>query len=133
MNLEGKTVWLTGASSGIGKALAFELAEKGVRLVLSSRNEEALEQVRSQLANSEHHLVIPLDLSEPDSLSEKAERVFNQGVSVDILINNGGIGQRGFACETQLDVQRKVMEVNYFGTVTMTQAVLPHMKKQGLA
>ncbi|ASD69502.1 SDR family oxidoreductase [Pseudoalteromonas piscicida] len=131
MNLANKTIWITGASSGIGKALAIACAKKGARIILSSRNTEALEQVKSSLTSSQQHLIVPLDLAQPEQLNELVVNAMSQIGHVDVLVNNGGIGQRGFACETQLDVQRKVMEVNYFGAIAMTQALLPFMKQQG--
>lgn len=131
MNLQHKTVWITGASSGIGKALAFVCANRGARVILSSRNIKALAQVKTSLPATEQHIVVPLDLSEPEQIQAVVVEAMNTIGQVDVLINNGGIGQRGFACETNLNVQRKVMEVNYFGAVAMTQAILPYMKKQG--
>ena len=127
MNIKNKKIWITGASSGIGEALAIECAEQGALLVLSARNEEKLHLLKNQLTNSECHQVIPLDLANTEQLTSIVNGYINEHGAVDILVNNGGIAQRGTARETKLAVQRQVMEVNYFGTVAITQAVFPSM------
>jgi len=126
MNINKKTIWITGASSGIGEALAIECARQGAKLILSARNKEKLQSLKSQLVNSTQHIVLPLDLSEPENLAAKVETTIESN-TIDILINNGGISQRGTARDTNLSVQRQVMEVNYFGTIALTQCVLPKM------
>lgn len=130
MNLHNKTIWLTGASSGIGKALAFELAKHGARLILSSRNTEKLEALKKELPISERHEVVPLDLSEPESLKGKVDSFLMGGREIDVLINNSGITVRGEARNISLAVSREVMEVNYFGTIALTQALLSAVLKQ---
>jgi short-subunit dehydrogenase len=128
MNINNKKIWITGASSGIGEALAIECAKQGAVLVLSARNEEKLNSLKKQLTNSEYHHVLPLDLSNSAQITDIANDYINEHGPVDVLVNNGGISQRGTARETKLDVQRQVMEVNYFGTIALTQAVFPTMK-----
>ncbi|NVB41198.1 SDR family oxidoreductase [Pseudenhygromyxa sp. WMMC2535] len=123
----GKVVWITGASSGIGEGLAYELAKRGAVLVLSARREPQLEAVRKRCQRSEQHLVLPLDLLDTASLPAAAELVLERFGRVDILINNSGISQRGTVAETTIDVDRRIMEVNYVGTVALTKAVLPSM------
>ena len=123
----GKVVWITGASSGIGEALALELAGRGAQLVLSARRETELQRVKSGCPRSNEHLVLPLDLADADALEPATAKVLEHFGRIDILINNGGISQRGTAVETQLDVDRRIMEVNYMGTVGLTKAVLPGM------
>lgn len=130
--LSNKVIWITGASSGIGEALAYELAGKGARLILSARRKEELERVKGNCHASvqANVRVLPLDLSQQETLrlsTEAAIQIFGQ---VDILINNGGISQRSFAKETSLDVDRRIMEVNYFGTVAITKYMLPHFLKR---
>ena len=127
MHVKDKVVWITGASSGIGKALAEELAEQGAHLILSSRNEEQLNALKLTLANHNNHQVLALDLSQPDELGNRAEIL--SGQNIDILINNGGVSQRGLARNTQLSVHRDVMEINYFGTIRLTQLALPKLIK----
>jgi len=134
MEINNKTVWITGASSGIGEGLAHALAEQGAKLVLSARSEDKLQQLKQQLPNSEQHRVVVLDLADIEDSSEQVNAVIDEIGSIDILINNAGVSVRSTAQETQLAVHRKVMEVNYFGTIAMTQIVLPNMlkNKQGM-
>jgi short-subunit dehydrogenase len=124
MQVQDRTVWITGASSGIGAALAVELAARGARLILSARRAEALEAVRARCAHPERHRVLLLDLAEPDSLSAAVEAAG----PVDILVNNGGISQRARADQSLVRVDRQLMEVNFFAPVALTKAVLPGMK-----
>lgn len=126
-SVSGKRIWVTGASSGIGRELAHQLADKGAKLILSSRRADALETVRLTLSG-EGHQVLPLDLGQPESLL--SEDLLKQAGDVDILINNGGVSQRCLFKETDFSVYRRLMEVNYLGTVAMTQLVLPQMLKR---
>ncbi len=123
----GKVVWITGASSGIGEALAYELARRGARLVLSARREAQLEAVRERCPRSSEHLVLPLDLTETASLAQATEQVLERFGHIDVLVNNGGVSQRGTVLETDIEVDRRIMEVNYMGTIALTKAVLPSM------
>ena len=126
-NLNNKVVWVTGASSGIGEAVARQLCERGVRLIISARNRETLEKVRASCTHPDKVHVIPLDLSDPDSLEKKAGEALAIYGRVDVLIMSGGISQRSFALDTVMDVNRQLMEVNYFSSVTLTKALLPSM------
>lgn len=130
MDLRNRRVWITGASSGIGEALAYELSRRGARLVLSSRRQEALEEVRDHCARSGDHFVQTLDLAKPESLQHAAEVVRTEAGPIDVLVNNGGISQRGTAVETEMAVVRRILEVNFFGAVQLTKAVLPSMLKR---
>lgn len=127
MNINNKKIWITGASSGIGEALAIECAKLGASLVLSARNEQKLNELKEKLVNTEQHHVVPLDLANTEEVTNIVAQYIKEHGTVDVLVNNGGIAQRGTARETKLDVQRQVMEVNYFGTVAITQAVFPSM------
>jgi len=131
MLLRDRRVWITGASSGIGKALAVAASRKGARLVLSARRESVLEEVRERCARPGEHLVQPLDLADPESIHEAAGAVQDAIGAVDVLVNNAGISQRGSAADTEMDVVRRIMEVNFFGTVGLTRAVLPPMIERG--
>jgi dehydrogenase/reductase SDR family protein 7B len=126
-HFKDKVVWITGASSGIGEALAYKLSEAGSNLVLSSNEPERLEEVREKCTNKAVHMVIPLDLSEWDTLAPKAEEALGRFGHVDILVNNGGISHRSLAKDTSLEVDRRVMDIDYFGHVALTKAVLPSM------
>ncbi len=125
---KNKTVWITGASSGIGKALAIRFSNLGANVVLSSRKESELIEVE-KLCQSKT-LVLPLDLSHQQNFPELVKAVCNRFGEINFLINNGGISQRSLASETTIEVDRKLMEVNYFGTVGLTKAILPLMQKQ---
>jgi dehydrogenase/reductase SDR family member 7B len=127
--MTSKVVWITGASSGIGEALTYYFANKGYRLIISSRNETQLLNIQSNCVNPKNVHVLPLDLS--NSSNSNFDQLVNQAITafggVDILINNGGISQRSLIKDTCLEVDRKIMEVNYFGTIALTKALLPHL------
>ena len=107
MQLAHKTVWITGASSGIGKALVAKAAKLGANVVLSARDKAALLQVAKDSGLSPANLlIVPLDL------------------------NNGGISQRSLAAETKIQVYEEIMAVNYFGNIALTLAVLPSMRSR---
>lgn len=128
----GKVVWITGASSGIGEELARQLAAYGTKLILSSRRKEELERVKASLQTGpENVCILPLDLGDPASLPEKAMEAEKAFGRIDILVNNGGVTQRALAMETPVEVDRKIMEINYFSGVILTKAVLPGMLKRG--
>ncbi|MCU0370168.1 MAG: SDR family oxidoreductase [Bacteroidales bacterium] len=128
----GKVVWITGASSGIGEELARQLSEYGARLILSSRRKGELERVRASLkTSSENVFILPLDLAEPASLNEKAREAEKAFGRIDILVNNGGVSQRALALETPVEIDRKIMEINYFSGVILTKCVLPGMLARG--
>jgi dehydrogenase/reductase SDR family member 7B len=124
---KNKRVWITGASSGIGEALAYAFADKGAHLILSARNEQELNRVSAACVGAASVYIQPLDLSRHDTLQNIAESVLKKVGKIDILLNNGGISQRSLAHETTLEVDKKLMDVNYFGTVALTRAVLPNM------
>ncbi|MEY4603220.1 MAG: hypothetical protein RIT43_512 [Bacteroidota bacterium] len=127
---KNKVVWLTGASSGIGEALAFSLSHMGAQVVLSARNSTSLERVLQTLPEG-NHMVLPLDLEHSEDFEIKAKQVVEKYGRIDILINNGGLSQRSTAGETPLEVDRRIMEINYFGNIALTKAVLPFMRQQG--
>ena len=131
MNVKNKVIWITGASSGIGEALAYALAKKGARLILSSRRREELERVRTSCEGKEEHIqILPLDLGQKNSLRLITEAAIQMFGHIDILINNGGISQRALAKDTAPEVDRQLMEVNYFGTVELTKYLLPHFMER---
>lgn len=126
---KNKRVWITGASSGIGEALAHALADRGSHLIISARNEQELNRVAADCASAGAASVIvqPLDLAQHDAIPGIVEKILRQVGKVDILLNNGGISQRSLAKDTSLEVDKKLMNVNFFGTVALTKAVLPNM------
>ena len=131
--LSNKVIWVTGASSGIGEALVRVLAEKNNKIILSSRKIEALEKVKASLTESaqENTRILPLDLAQPDTLNEKAREALALFGRIDVLIHSGGISQRAMALDTKIEVDRRLMEVNYFAAVILTKAVLPSMIDNG--
>jgi short-subunit dehydrogenase len=130
-DFKNKRIWITGASSGIGKELALQLATLGASVIVSARNAEALEQLKTRMAFPEKCYVLPLDLSQHEHFSDKVQEAIGAFGSIDLLINNAGLSQRSHVSETSMAVHRKLMEVNYFGTVGLTQEILPHFRKQG--
>jgi short-subunit dehydrogenase len=126
-----QVVWITGASSGIGEAFAYAFRREGAKLILSSRHAAALERVRDNCTGDRDTvMVLPLDLADLDNLPGKAEQALAPFGRVDILVNNGGIGQRSLALETSLVVDKALIFTNYLGQVALTKAVLPEMIKR---
>jgi dehydrogenase/reductase SDR family protein 7B len=126
MSFHNKVIWITGASSGIGKALAQELSYQNALLIISARDKNSLEMVRELCKNPKNVWIIPLDLEKHSTFSEITQRAINVFGRIDILVNNGGISQRSLAIETQISVDKKIMEINYTGTVALTKTILPH-------
>ena len=126
MTFNNKVVWITGASSGIGKALAIALSQYNCKLILSSRRQEELEKVKQQCDNPENVAVLTLDLANPETMPTIVEKAISTFGTIDILVNNGGISQRSPIIKTTIDVDRKLMEIDYLGTVALSKALLPH-------
>lgn len=124
--INGKVVWITGASSGIGEALAYELDKKDCKLILSSRKEDQLQKVKNNCSHPENVRVLSLDLENFKIMPQKAEEAISFFGHVDILINNAGISQRSLIMDTDFEVYQKLMDVDYLGTVAVTKAILPH-------
>src|ERR1019366_9377285 len=113
--LQNKIIWLTGASSGIGEALVSALAKEGAKLILSARRVGELERVvaNCRLQDADY-LILPLDLADQSNFEAKKGETLKKFGRIDMLINNGGISQRSLAKDTPVEVERKIMEVNYF-------------------
>ncbi|MDR1673451.1 MAG: SDR family oxidoreductase [Bacteroidales bacterium] len=126
-----KIIWITGASSGIGEALAYEWSKAGARLILSGRRLGELERVKAACMYSELCVTLPFDLADRQQIETAADRVLQQFGTVDILVNNGGISQRSLVMETDLQVDRRIMEVDYFSGVTLAKKLLPAMTATG--
>jgi len=128
---ENKVVWITGASSGIGEALVRQFAKENAKIILSSRNEKELQRVAdSAKLNQTNCLILPFDLADTGNISSHTNKVVEKFGRIDILVNNGGISQRAYTKDTSLEIDRKIMEVNYFGQIALTKSVLPFMLKQ---
>lgn len=132
MDFAEKNIWITGASSGIGKAVAIEISKAGTQLILSGRNESALNEVAAVCReNGSSVMTAPFDLEDTESVESAAKFILSNGIKPDCLYHFGGISQRSFVHETPLAVDRKIFEVNFFGTVALTKALLPHMMENG--
>ncbi len=132
MKISGRVVWITGASSGIGEATAYELAKQGAKLILSSNQEKELETVKNNCIKiGTDCSSIYFDLSKSESIPEVVKEAKLKFGTIDILFNNGGISQRATTLETPIEVDRKIMEINYFGGVQLTKLVLPILISNG--
>ena len=125
-SFKDKVIWITGASSGIGEALAYAFSAAGARLILSSRRAEELERVRKACADPGLVRVHPLDLVDISSLAARTEQAIGLFGHIDIMVHNGGVTQRSLVVETGLNVHRQVMELDYFSYVALTKELLPH-------
>jgi dehydrogenase/reductase SDR family member 7B len=125
-HFKDKVVWITGASSGIGEALAYQFSAEGARLILSSRRVEELERVKKACVDAGSVRVLPLDLEDMDSLVAKTVAAIALFGHIDIVVHNGGISQRSLVKDTSMEVQRRVMELDYFSYVALTNYLLPH-------
>lgn len=134
MEINNKVIWITGASSGIGEALAFALAKQGAKLILSARREDELNRVANAVhkavPSSAEPFVLPLDLTDTSTFEQKKNEAVKHFGRIDVLINNGGVSQRSLAKDTTLEVDRKLFEVNFFGTLGLTKVLLPYFIEQ---
>lgn len=129
--MKNKVVWITGASSGIGEALVYAFNNLGAKLIISSRNRDELFRVKSNCKDQINVHVLSLDLEDSASLPEKANQAIRIFGKIDILINSGGIGQRALALDTDLATEQRLMNVNFWGTVILSKAILPQMLANG--
>ena len=132
-NFNNKTIWITGASGGIGKELAIQLAKAGAKIILTARSVDKLNALKESLPG-DGHIVYPMDLLKVDRIPTAVDDVLAKAGAVDVLVNNAGISQRSLAQHTTMEVDRKIMELDYFSIVALTKSVLPHMteRQQGL-
>jgi len=126
-NIENKVVWITGASSGIGEALTYALNREKAKIIISSRRADELDKVKKNCQYPDLVKILALDLSQHNELAAKTKEAINLFNGIDILINNGGISQRALAVETKLDVDKRIMDINYFGSIILTKNILPLM------
>ncbi|TKC01870.1 SDR family oxidoreductase [Pedobacter cryotolerans] len=128
--MRDKIIWITGASSGIGEALVYAYDQLGSKLIISSRKSEELDRVKANCKNQSNIHILILDLENHQSLSSKAEEAQKIYGRIDILINSGGISQRSLALETDLATEQRFININFWGTVILSKAVLPQMLTQ---
>lgn len=126
-----KIIWITGASSGIGEELCIELSKKGANIILSARNIHKLQELQTKLHEPSRHFILPLDLEKSEEFAPAFKTILNKYNRLDILFNNGGLSQRSESSSTSMEVNRRIMEINYFGNIALTQTVLPQFHKQG--
>lgn len=129
MSVAAKVVWITGASSGIGEALAVALLEQGAAVILSGRRVEALAGLAERAPG--RTLVLPFESTDYARLPALVEQAWAWHGRIDLLVNNAGISQRSLALDTGLEVYRQLIEVDYLAPVALTQALLPRLVAQG--
>lgn len=127
MTFAGQVVWITGASSGIGAALARALAAQSAKLVLSGRNEAALADVAQACGDA---LVLPFEATDYAAAAAAAEKAWNWQGHVDMLVNNAGISQRSLAVDTAFPVYERIVAVDLLAPIALTQALLPRMAER---
>jgi len=125
---KGKVVWITGASSGIGEALAQTFAAAESRLILSSRRESELNRVAGLCSGAQSVTVLPLDLSKPESMEDACRQALAREGVVDVMVHNAGVSQRAFAADASLAIDEVIMRTNFMGPVALTKALLPSMR-----
>lgn len=127
VNVWLQVVVITGASSGLGEALAHAFYKHGAQVVLCARRRQELERVRADLlrapCNTTAHspVIVPIDLSDSIDFTDRIDKIVSITGKIDILINNAGVSHRGRVIDTTIDVDRKIMDVNYFGAVALTK------------
>jgi short-subunit dehydrogenase len=124
MSFSGQAVWITGASSGIGAAMARALAKQGARLVLSGRNAEALAEVAADCGEA---LVLPFEVTDQAAIGPAVEQAWRWSGGIDMLVNNAGISQRSLAVDTDYAVYERIIGVDLLAPIALTQAILPKM------
>lgn len=135
--LRGQVVWITGASSGIGKSLALQLARHGVRLVLSARRSNLLEQIKEECLNAAQGLlaerdvlVLPMDVVKMDSHLDNLNKVLNHFGQLNILVNNAGRSQRANWVDIDVQVDRDIFELDVFSVLHLSRLVVRYFIEQ---
>ncbi len=132
MDFTGKTFWITGAASGMGKSTAIALSNYNTHLIISDIDAKGLQATAIEIEkNGSTARVEPLDMADSGSIFTVAQKVLNDNVKIAGLYQFAGISQRALLAETPIDIDRKIMEINFFGVVALTKAMLPHMLENG--
>ena len=121
---QNKIIWVIGASSGHGEALAREFSKQGAKLIISARRKDKLNQLAAELGNT---TVVPLDLEDFSSFDEKVRQAVSLHGEIDVVIHNGAIAQRVPVLEASLALERKVMNINFFSHTEIARLLLPYM------
>jgi len=129
MHFENKVVWITGASSGIGAALVSQLSEQGARIILTARNETALNELSASCKTETR--VLAADLYQSQQLAGLVDQAIGAFGRIDIIIHAAGVSQRSLAEDTEEQVYRSLMEINFFAPVLITRHLMPHFRKNG--
>ena len=129
MSFEGQTAWITGASSGIGAALAREWGRRGARVILSGRDETRLAEVAADIATET--LLLPFDVRDEAAMQVATGQATGWRDGVDIFVANAGISQRSAAVDTEMRVYREIIDIDLTAQIAATQALLPHMVGRG--
>jgi len=131
MNFENKVIWITGASSGIGAELVRQLSALKALLIITSREYPRLKALEQQLGISDRCTIITADIAKPDELPAVVNKAIQAYGRVDMVIHAAGIGQRCMASDTDIAVYQRLMNVNFYGPLTITQLLLPHFRQYG--
>ncbi len=132
MDFTGKTFWITGAASGMGKALSVSLSKVARLIIISDRDRDGLEATAAEIARNGCAVRAEvLDMADAASVRKVSDSVFSEGISIDGLYQFAGISQRSLVLDTPVEIDRRIMEINFFGVVTLVKAVLPHMVSHG--
>lgn len=131
ITVKDNVIWITGASGGIGEALASELAAKGAILILSARRLPELQRVQATLSSPDKHLLLPLDITDDAAVSAAITTIQHRTGKLDWLINNAGISQRALITETSAETERKLFDIDYFAQVNLTRQALPLLLADG--
>jgi short-subunit dehydrogenase len=132
MKLAGKTIWITGASSGVGEGMAKVFHREGAAIIISGRRQAELERVRAACTAGPGGVhVVAFDITDAAAREVAAQQVLERFPRLDVLVNNAGIGQRSALIDTLPEVERRIMEVDFFAPVALTKLVLPRMIAQG--
>ncbi len=127
--LDRQTIWITGASSGIGKALAREWAKQGARFILSGRNGTRLDEVAEELGGES--LILAFDVRDEAAMHDAVAKALEWSGGIDILVNNAGISQRSQAVKTDMQVYHDIIAIDLTAQIALTQALLPHFVERG--
>jgi dehydrogenase/reductase SDR family member 7B len=127
---DNKICWITGASGGIGAALAISLNSIGARLILSARNNERLEIIKTACQHPHKVVILPFNLEETSLLTEFAMKAWNIFNGIDFVFLNAGMAVRDMIIQTDMEMIHKVMNINFFSNVVISKTLLPHMRKR---
>ncbi len=128
MDYSGKVAWITGASSGIGAALARGIAQRGGHVVLSGRDEERLAQVAADCGET---LIVPFDVRDDAALAAATEKAIAWKGHIDLAVANAGISQRSRALKTDMQVYRDIIDIDLTAQIAFSQSVIGHMAERG--